>query len=339
MAVTSSFIWILRLPDRVRAIRYHEAGDPSVLQLEDVPRPDPNPGEVLVEIRAASVNPVDAKLRAANHSRRPKTTGSDLAGTVAAVGDSVNGYEEGDRVFATGLHTGRFAGGSFADYAVVPTDLLARLPAEVTFEEGAAAALVGVTAWRAFVHHAGIEPGATAFIHGGNGGVGHFAVGLADAMGASTGATARPEHHDAVREFGADTVFDYARDDLAAAVEAEFGTANAVLDHMPGTYLGTDVEIAAFCNDIVIIAGEELALSDVGAARRKELDIHMMSMSNLATHADAPDIGPILSRLGRLLAEDRLSVTIDRTLSLEEAKEAHRAVMEESIVGKIVVTP
>lgn len=93
---------------------------------------------------------------------------------------------------------------------------------------------------------------------------------------------------------------------------------------------------AAFCGDVVVIAGDEMTLADVTAARGKELDIHMMSMSNPATHTDAPDIGPILSRLGPLLVEDRLSVTIDRTFSLEEASETHRAVMEEIIVGKVV---
>lgn len=323
----------------MQAVRYHEAGGPSVLQIEEVNRPEPNSDEVLIEMRAASVNPIDAKLRASGHSRRPKTTGSDLAGIVTSIGDSVGGYEKGDRVFTTGLHTGRFSGGSFADYVVVPTDLLAPLPDGVTFEEGAAAALVGVTAWRAFVHHARLRPGMTAFVHGGNGGVGHVAIGLADAMGASTVATARPKHHDAVREFGADTVFDYSRDDLTEAARDEIGSVDAVLDHMPGTYLESDVDIAAFRGDIVVIAGDEMTLSDLTAVRRKELDIHMMSMSNLATHTDAPDIGPILSRLGQLLAEDRLSVTIDRTLSLEEASEAHQAVMEESIVGKIVVIP
>lgn len=325
----------------MRAARYHEGGAPDVLQLETIDRPEPGPGEVLVEINAASVNPVDAKFREAGLPRLPKTTGSDLAGVVTAVGEGVDAYTEGDRVFATGLHTARFAGGSFADYATVPTDLLAPLPEAVSFEAGAAVALVGVTAWRAFVHHARLEPGETAFIHGGNGGVGHVAVGLADALGATPVATARPEHHDAVRELGAATVLDYERDDLAEAAREAIGDAgaDAVLDHMPDQYFGFDADIAAFEGDIVVIAGGEVALDDVAAARGSELDIHMMSMSNLATHSDMPDIGPILEQLAALLANDRLAVHIDRTYPLEEAAAAHRAVLEESVVGKILVTP
>ncbi len=323
----------------MRAVRYHEAGGPEVLQLEDVERPDPGQGEVLVEIEAASVNPVDAKFRAWGVPSMPKTTGSDLAGTVATAGVGVD-YAAGDRVFATGLHTDRFAGGSFADYAVVPADLLASLPDGVTFAEGAAAALVGVTAWRAFVDHAGLEPGATAFVHGGNGGVGHVAVGLADALGARPVATARPEHHDTVREFGAEAVLDYGRERLAeAARDAMGGGADAVLDHMPGRYFGTDVALAAQEGDVAVIAGEEATLPNVTAARSKELALHMLSMSNLATHPEMPDIGPILVRLGQLLAENRLNVAVDRTHTLEEAAEAHRAVMEDSVVGKIVVEP
>jgi len=323
----------------MRAVRYHEGGDPDVLGIEEVERPDPDRGEVLVEIEAASVNPVDAKFRAAGLPRLPKTTGSDLAGTVVAVGEGVDDYAEGDRVFATGLHTGRFAGGSVADYAAVPTDLLAHLPEGVSFRQGAAVALVGVTAWRALVHHAGLEPGGSALLHGGNGGVGHVAVGLADALGATPVATARPEYHDALRELGAGAVLDYGRDDLADAAREATGGADAVLDHMPDTHLGTDVTVAGFGGDIVLIAGETATFPDVGAARSAELDIHMMSMSNLATHQDAPDIGPILARLGRLLADGRLDVTIDRTYGLDEAAAAHRAVLAESFLGKILVEP
>lgn len=323
----------------MRAVRYHGGGEPSVLQVEEVQRPEPARDEVLVEMRAASINPIDAILREQGAPRLPKTTGSDIAGVVAAVGAGIDNYEEGDRVFATGLHVGRFAGGSFADFAVVPTDLLALLPDSVDFEEGAAVALVGVTAWRAMVHHAHLAPGATAFIHGGNGGVGHVAVGFADALGATPVSTARPEYHDELRTLGAETVLDYTRNDLTEVAVEATGGADFVLDPLPGPYFDMDVEISGFNGDVSVLAGDEATLSDVSAARSKELDIHMMSMSNLATHPDAPNIGPILDRLGRLMTEGRLEVIIDRTYALADAAEAHRAIMEESFLGKTVLTP
>lgn len=323
----------------MRAVRYHDGGEPAVLRVEECERPEPERDEVLIEMRAASINPVDAKLREQGAPRLPKTTGSDIAGIVAAVGTDVDDYEAGDRVFATGLHVGRFAGGAFADFATVPTDLVATLPDGVSFEEGAAVALVGVTVWRAMIHHARLEPGETAFIHGGNGGVGHVAVGLANALGARAVSTARPTYHDDVRRLGAETVLDYTRDDLPEAAIEATGGADVVLDPMAGTYLETDIEIAGYNGDVSIIAGEEAALSNLSAARSKEIDIHMMSMSNLATHSDAPNIGPILERFGRLIAEDRLEVVIDRTYPLADAIAAHRAVMEDSFLGKIVLTP
>ncbi|ADD07330.1 NADPH:quinone reductase (plasmid) [Natrialba magadii ATCC 43099] len=323
----------------MKAVQYQKSGDPDVLTLVETERPDPAREEVLVEIRAASVNPVDAKIRQSGPGRLPKTTGSDLAGVVAAVGDGVSDYDVGDRVFATGLHTGRFSGGSFAEFATVPTDLLAPLPDDVSFKEGAAVALVGVTAWRALLHHAGLEPVETAFIHGGNGGVGHVAVGLADTLGSTPVTTARPSHHEMVSELGAETVLDYTRDDLTEAVREASTGADVILDHLPETYSELDVEVAAFNGDVVFIAGETTSLPNAAMARSKELDVHLMSMSNLATHAELPNIGPILDRLGRLLAADRLDVRIDRTHSLAEAAEAHRAVIEESIAGKIVVVP
>ncbi|WP_435193961.1 quinone oxidoreductase family protein [Natronomonas sp. EA1] len=320
------------------ALRYHEPGGTDVLQYEEVERPTPDHGEVLVEMRAASVNPIDALLREARPPAPVKTTGSDLAGVVVAVGPTVEGYSEGDRVVATGLHTGRFTGGSFAEYATVPTDLLAPLPEVVPFETGAAVALVGVTAWRAFVHHAGVEPGDTVLVHGGNGGVGHVAVQLARAMGATVACTARPAYHEALSELGADAVVDYTREDLVEAVRDAVGPVDVVLDHRPQEYIDRDIEVAAFGADLVFIADGEVTIADTLPARGKELDMHWMSMSNLATHAELPDIGPILERVVGLVADGDIEVHIDRSYPLADGADAHRAVTEESFLGKLVVT-
>ena len=158
-------------------------------------------------------------------------------------------------------------------------------------------------------------------------------------MGASVVCTARPDHHGTIAALGAEHVIDYERDDLIEAVRDAVGDVDVVLDHMPTEYLGFDVDIAAFGGDIVNIAGEEAPFPNVSRARSKELDVHLMSMSNLVTHPDLPNIGPILDRLAHLMVTDRLAVLIDRTYPLEETAAAHRAVMEESIVGKVLVIP
>jgi NADPH:quinone reductase-like Zn-dependent oxidoreductase len=168
----------------MRAVRFHEHGDPDVLGVDDVETPEPGPDEVLVEVEAVGVNPVDTYYREGAYAvpELPFVPGSDLAGIVAAVGDEVERFERGDRVFGTGLGNGR--SGTYADAVVAPASFLGPLPDDVTFAQGAALALVGVTTWQAFVHHAGIEPAERVLIHGASGGVGHVAVQLADTMGA-----------------------------------------------------------------------------------------------------------------------------------------------------------
>ncbi|MUV86980.1 zinc-binding dehydrogenase [Natronomonas sp. CBA1123] len=321
----------------MRAVRYHEAGDPSVLSVEDVDRPTPKADEVLVVVRAASINPTDAKRRKWGPKHLPKTTGSDFAGVVESVGDDVTAFEAGDRVCGTGLHTDRFQQGSFAEYVAVPTDIVATLPEEVSFEAGAAAALAGVTAWRALIDHAGLEPAETCFVHGGTGGVGHLAVQLSAALGADTMTTVGSEDAErAATAFGADTVLRYDDPDLRDAVDRP---ADVVLDHRIGEYLGFDIDIAAFGGRIVQYAGEDGPFEGVREGRGKNLALHMMNMSNLASRPDTPRIAEPLSSVLKLVARGDLDPRIHHRYELEEAAEMHRAILEDSFVGKLVVTP
>jgi len=319
----------------MRAVRYHETGGPEVLRVdEDVPTPEPGPREVLIDVEAASVNPVDTYFREGDYEPPglPMIPGSDVAGTVAAVGTDVARWAVGDRVFGTGLGSG--GPGSYAEYALADEGVLARLPDGVSFAEGAAVALVGVTAWRALVDHAGLEPAETCLIHGGSGGVGHVSVQLAAATGATVVATARESYHDKVRALGADVVLDYGRSDLGAAV-VDAGEPAAILDHRLDDYLGFDADVAAVGARIVGIGNTEAAatLPDVPAARGKELTLTLMSMYN------TPDLGAVLERIARLLAGGRLVPDVARTYGLEEAPAAQRAVLEESFLGKLVIEP
>ncbi|MFB6113647.1 MAG: NADPH:quinone reductase [Halodesulfurarchaeum sp.] len=318
----------------MRAVRYHEHGGPDVLTVEDVDRPEPAENEVLIEVEAAGVNPVDTYFREGSFAPAglPFVTGSDVAGTVLEVGPGVEGYDVGDRVFGTGL--GRDRQGTYAEYALATERHLADLPEGISFKEGAAVALVGVTAWRALVHHADLEPGELALVHGGSGGVGHVAVQLADAVGATVVTTARPEYADRLGQMGATEVVDYRIDDLAEAVTA-VGQPAAILDHRLDEYLQFDADVARTGARVVGIGNTqpEAGFDRVPAARGKELTVSLMSMFN------TPDMGAVLSRLATLMADGRIVPDVARTYDLEDAAEAQRAVMADSFFGKLVVSP
>jgi NADPH2:quinone reductase len=321
----------------MRAVRYHEHGGPEVLTVEEIERPEPGDGEVLVAVEAAAINPVDTYFREGSYepASLPMIPGSDFAGVVEAVGADVTDFEPGDRVFGTGLGNDRQ--GTAAEYAVAPTDRLAHLPDAVGFDEGAAVALVGVTAWRALVDHAALRPAETCLVHGGSGGVGHVAVQLAAATGARVVTTASEEHHDHVRDLGADVVLDYRRDDLADAVGKASGEGGpvAILDHRLDDYLQFDADVAAQGGRIVGIGNEDVAATfeNVPGARSKELTYVLMSMFN------TPDISVVLRKLARLMEAGDLAAEIAGVSDLDEVAEAQRAVLEDSFVGKLVVEP
>jgi NADPH:quinone reductase-like Zn-dependent oxidoreductase len=318
----------------MRAVRYHEYGDPTVMAVERIDRPEPRGEEIVVEVGAAAVNPVDTYFRTGAYTPAglPMIPGADVAGTVEAVGPDVQAFEPGDRVFGTGLGNDRQ--GTYAEFAVGPADRFAQLPDSVSAREGAAVALVGVTAWRALIDHASLSLGDTCLVHGASGGVGHVAVQLAAAAGSEVIGTARPATHDRLRAFGVDHPLEYGREDLADAV-VEIGRPDAILDHRLDDYLQFDAEVAQVGTRVVGIGNTEPAagFSDVAAARGKDLSLVLMSMFN------TPSYTPILETLAELLESGDLAVEIARTYALDAAPEAHRAVLEDQFLGKLVIEP
>lgn len=325
----------------MEAVRYHEGGDADVLQFDDIERPEPTSDEILVEIEAASVNPVDAKRRQGGAGTLPKTTGSDFAGTVAAVGSNIDSFDVGDRVFGTGLHADRFQHGSFAEYVSVPLDIVAELPDSISFEQGAATALVGVTAWRGLIDHANLDPAETCLIHAGTGGVGHVAVQLADIVGASVVTTAGSQSaQETAASLGADVVLPYTHDDLQGAIsEACDGGVDVVFDHRFDDYAQLDAAVASFGGRIVVYSGDGTAFGG-GLFRSKELTTHWMSMSNLANREGTlPPIADILDSIATLMVEEGFSAKIADVYQSDEAVDIHRDVLNESFVGKLVYVP
>ncbi|WP_313693907.1 NADPH:quinone reductase [Halorarum halobium] len=321
----------------MRAVRFHEHGDESVLGVDEVDRPDPGPDEVLVEVASAGVNPVDTYFREGSYTpyALPAVPGVDAAGKAVEVGEGVEGIAEGDLVYATGLSMAM--PGGYAEYVAVPTDRLAVLPDDADLRAAGGAGVAAVTAWRALIEHADLRPAETALIHGGSGGVGHAAVQVAAATGARVLTTASPAYHDRLHELGADAAFDYDRDDLADAVtDATDGDGvDVVLDHRLDDYLQFDADVAAHGARVVGIGENEQAIGfdSSAGARSKDLRLQLMSMFNTPSLADA------LAELATLWEAGDLTVEVDRSYDLAEAGEAQRDVMADSFLGKLVIEP
>lgn len=323
----------------MRAVRYHEPGPPEVLRVDDVPQPEVGADELLVAVEAASINPVDAKYRSGGHDRMPKTTGSDFAGAVREVGSDVGEYDVGDRVFGTGLYHTDFTQGSFAEFVAVPTSIVAPLPSSVSSETGAAVPIVGTTAWLALMEWADLGPTDTCLVHGGAGGVGHVGVQLAAAAGSSVVATVgSTERLAAAERFGADLALDYTTEDVRGSIlEAHPDGVDAILEPRFDENARLDVHVAGFGADVVVIDGDGTPV-DGPKARGKQVTVRMLSMTPLIGRDDQPDLSSVLREIAKVLDDGTLSVEVSRRYDLADAVAAHRDVMEESIVGKAVVT-
>jgi NADPH:quinone reductase-like Zn-dependent oxidoreductase len=319
----------------MRAVRFHEYGDEEVLRVDEVDRPEATGHDVVVEVAGAGVNPVDTYFREGSYEpfQLPMIPGVDAAGEVVAVSEHVDDYAVGDRVVGTGLGMNHFGG--YAEYAAVPEDRLAHLPEGADLVAAGGAGVAAVTAWRALVDHAGLEPAESVLIHGGSGGVGHAAVQLAAATGAHVVTTAAPEYHDRLVELGADAVFDYADDDLADAVVAETDGVDVVLDHRLDDYLQFDAEVAATGGRVVGIGENdpEVGFSNDGVARSKDVSYQFMSMFNTPRLADP------LAGVAYLMGQGDLDIEVARTYDLDEAATAQVDVMNDSFLGKLVITP
>jgi len=321
----------------MQAVTLSEHGGTEVLEVTERDRPDPGGHELLVEVAAAGVNPVDTYFRDGSYTpvELPFTPGVDVAGTVAAVGEYVDGFAEGDRVFGTGIGNGSHQG-AYAEYATVPEDRVVHLPDGADLAEAGAAGVAAVTAWRALVDHADLDPAEHCLIHGGSGGVGHAAVQIGAAVHARVLTTAAPEYHDALADLGAGTPLDYGRDDLADAVtEASDGGVDVVLDHRLDDYLQFDADVAATGARVIGIGenSPDPGFTNSPGARSKDVSYQFMSMFN------TPDLRVPLRGVAHLMDAGALSIELARRYDLAEAAEAQRAVMADSFLGKLVVEP
>jgi NADPH:quinone reductase-like Zn-dependent oxidoreductase len=294
----------------MKAIRQSELGPPEVLQLVELPDPEPGPTEVLVRVAAAGVNPVDWKTRAKGGflGEPPFTVGWDVAGTVERIGLGVTRFAPGDRVFGMPRFPGEAA--AYAELVTAPSRQFARMPDELPWSEAAALPLGALTAWQTLVDTAGLSAGQRVLIHAAAGGVGHLAVQIAKARGAYVIGTARAPHHDFLRELGADETVDYTETEVAEVV----ADVDLVLDLVGGE---TGVKSLPTLRDGGLLISVPSAAD---FARLQEQAGARVRVSAFLVEPDREGIEAIAA----LVEEGKLRVNVSQTLPLAQAAEAHR---------------
>jgi NADPH:quinone reductase-like Zn-dependent oxidoreductase len=317
----------------MRSVRYDRYGSADVLYVADIAEPAPGPGEVKLRVRAASLNPLDGKIRA-GHLRwvplfrgPPRGTGCDVAGEIVAVGSGAAPRHVGERVF--GSISPMVRDGAFAEYAVAPAASLAAIPQGVGFEDAAALPLAAGMALQALADHAHLGGGERVLIIGAAGGVGLFAVQIAKHLGAHVVGVCSADNIEFVRGQGADEAIDYARDDFTqradrfevvfdAACASSFAAARRTLTET-GCYISTAGTTAAAI---------DTAVSAVVAP--------FVSRQRAIVFAATPTTAN-LQRLAELASRGDIRPHIERRIALEDVADAQRAMETGHGRGKVVV--
>jgi NADPH2:quinone reductase len=320
----------------MKAIRVREFGPPEVMRIEETPDPAPGPGQVLVRVRAAGVNPVETYIRSGAYARRPAlpyTPGHDAAGIVEAVGSGVTGVAAGDRVYTSETVTG-----AYAELALCDASRVHPLPASVSYAQGAAVGVPCATAWRALFQRTRTVPGETVLVHGASGGVGIAAVQIARAAGMRVFGTAgTAEGLALVLREGAHAAFDHrSAGYLEEAVAATGGRGfDVILEMLANVNLARDLKVLAMGGRVVVIGNRGTVEIDARDAMARDASVVGMSLFNMP---DA-DRAVVHAALVAGLENGTLRPAIGRELPLSAAPESHVAVMSPGARGKIVLLP
>jgi len=305
----------------MKAARIHEFGGPKVIQIEQIPIPQPGKGEVLIRIAAASVNPVDYKIREGKFppvtaKQLPVTLGRDFSGMVEQVGSGVEGFTKGRRVFG-------MVGGdaSYAEYAVIKAAYLAPIPVSFDFLSAAAVPLAAQTAWQALFTNGQLKAGQSVLIQGASGGVGHFAVQLAKARGATVYATGSEKSKDFIKSLGADYVIEYGKqhfEDVCSDLDLVVNLVSGDMQQRAWSVLREGGILVS-----------TLSKPDAGRpdAQGKRGVFFLVEPS-----------GSQLQEIADMMASGKLQITLDMTFELDKAAQAQRYLEEAHVQGKVVLS-
>ena len=321
----------------MKAITQYQYGGPETLRFEDIEKPIPEEDEVLIEVKAASLNIADWHMMTGtpymvrlmgSGVRKPKNrrVGMDVAGVVEAVGRGVTRFQPGDEVF------GEIAG-SFAEYAVAKEKHLAMKPGNASFEEAAGVPLAGFTALQGLRDHGGVQAGDKVLVIGASGSVGTWTVQIAKAMGAEVTAVCSTGNVAAARDMGADTVIDYTKDDYTE-LDTRFDVIIDIVGNRP----------LAKCRDLLVAGGRYVMVS---GPKRKLLGPmgRMLAAQFVFLRRSQKFVWFVanvnrddLEYLGKLVDEGKISTRIERTYSLDEVPEAMRYLGEGHAKAKLIIT-
>ena len=318
----------------------------GAMEMMDLPRPEPGPGDLLVRVRAASVNPVDYKTRDGGvkvllPNSFPLILGHDLAGDVAAVGRGVTRFQVGDAIYAR-LQKDRI--GAIAEYALVSERVAASKPRSLDYVEAASLPLVGLTAWQALIDRAQLQAGQKVLIHAGSGGVGTFAIQLAKHLGAHVATTASAKNHALVRSLGAETVIDYKTTRFEEVAKDQ----DVVFDTQAGDTLLRSFDAVKAGGVVVTIGGRpdakfarawglSLPLVWILGFLNRKVDRLARKKSVRFEYLLMHPSGEQLEKIGALVDRGVIKPVVDKIYPLDAAAEALAYVESGRAVGKAVI--
>jgi len=317
----------------MKAIVYHNYGSPDVLRCEEIEKPTPGDDEVLIKVRAASVNPFDRLYRGRPYLirimtglRKPKDTrlGRDVAGQVEALGRNVTQFKPGDEVFGS-------CRGAFAEYVSAPASALALKPDNLTFEQAASVPIAGLTALQGLRDKGMIQPGQKVLINGAAGGVGTFAVQIAKSFGADVTGVCSAGNADMVRSIGADATIDYAREDFTKGTQRY----DLIFDCIGNHSLSACRGVLNLKGRFVIVGAKKVRTSLSHALKGLVLSwfVSQNFVMLIARLRNAD-----LTILADLIQTGKVTPVIDRSYSLSEVPEAISYLEQGHARGKVVIT-
>ena len=320
----------------MKAIQVPKFGGPEVLELNEIATPKPGPGQILVRVHAAGVNPYDTYMRNGMYPIKPPLPyipGSDAAGTVESVGNGVKKVKPGDRVY-----TAKTITGAYAEYALADESQLNPLPDKISFAQGAGLWVPYGTAYHALRHHADARAGETLLVHGASGGVGIAAVQFARALGMTIIGTAGTQRGlDLVKKEGAHYAFDHGKPGYADEIMKTTGGrgVDVILEMLANVNLATDLKLLALRGRTIVIGNRGEITINPRELMSRRASIRAFTLW-AATESEAAEIH---AAIAAGLENGTLRPIVGKELPLKDAAKAHQDVLAPGAFGKIVLVP